>query len=49
MPVREVDMRDLALGVNAGVGAAGDGAGDRFARIEAGTPLVPTPAAPTTR
>ena len=35
MPVWEVDMRDLALGVNAGIGAAGDSAGDGFARTEA--------------
>ena len=31
MPVGQVDMRDLALGVNAGVGAAGDDAGNGFA------------------
>ena len=33
-------MRDLALGVDAGVGSAGDDAGDRLAGIQVGGGLL---------
>ena len=47
--VREVDMRDLALGMNTRIGAAGDNAGDRLPGIKASTQLVPALPAPTVR